>query len=262
MKLIWAILKNILRTVVVWGIVAALVFFAWNFFKKKRESRTFTVSFNQIEGLAKGAPIFSQGVKIGKVIDIFPLGNTNELVVKGLITDKNYSVPRGAIGANIVSDIEGGGGKFLEIQLRRGRADIESEHILLGATRPFENKSKGSIHRGKNPFTAKHAMRLMRDFFQMTVDSAEKMLAGLNSDDTQRYRDEISNAVNNTVTSLEYGTVKSDLTNKIHDLNRDIKKYEAGVDREADMKEIVNNQARALSNTIKSFGTLQDIYKR
>lgn len=257
MKLILAIIKNILKTVIFWGVIAALVFYAWNFFKKKRESRTFTVSFSQIEGLAKGAPIYSQGVKIGKVIDIFPLGNSTELAVKGLITDKNYSIPRTAIGASIVSDIEGGGGKILEIQSRLG--DIESEHILMGATRPF---SKHSINKGQNPFTAKHAMRLMRDFFQMSIDSAQRMLASLNSDEHKRYRDEITNAVNNTVTSLEYGTVKNDLKNKIHDLNRDIKKYEAGVDRETEMKEMINDKAQALSNTIKSFGTLQGIYKR
>ncbi|MDD9897524.1 MAG: MlaD family protein [Candidatus Melainabacteria bacterium] len=259
MKLILAIIKNILKTVIFWGIIAALIFYGWNFFKKKRESRTFTVSFSQIEGLARGAPIYSQGVKIGKVIDIFPLGNSTELAVKGLITDKNYSIPRTAIGANIVSDIEGGGGKILEIQSKLG--DLESEHILMGSTRPFAKKSQARINKGQNPFTAKHAMRLMRDFFQMSIDSAKVMLEGLNSDESKRYRDEISNAVNNTVTSLEYGTVKADLQNKIHDLNREIKDHEAGVDREEEIEEFVTNKAKALGNTIRSFGTLQDVYK-
>ena len=44
--------------------------FIWNIYKAKRESRTFISQFNNVEGLAKGAPIFSNGIEVGKVIKI------------------------------------------------------------------------------------------------------------------------------------------------------------------------------------------------
>ncbi|MDA0772863.1 MAG: MlaD family protein [Cyanobacteria bacterium] len=259
MKLIWAILKNILTTIIFWGIIAAIVFYGWNLFKKKREGRTFTVSFDHIEGLSKGAPIYTQGVKIGKVIDIFPLGNTTDLAVKGLITNKDYSVPSSAVGASIVSDIEGGGGKILEIQSRL--SSLEPEHILMGKKRAF-NKNGMTLAKAESPFTTKHAMRLMRDFFQMTKDSSMTMLKAFNSEKSERYREEVSNRVNNTITSLEYGTVKADVRNQIHELNKEIKDFEAGVDKEAQIEKAIQHSAQALSNTINSFGTLQSIYKK
>lgn len=260
MKLIWAIIKNLLTTVVIWGLVAVVAFYGWNFFKKKRESRTFTVSFSHIEGLSKGASIYAKGIKVGKVIDIFPLGNSTDLAVKGLITNKDYSVPNHAVGAKIVSDIEGGGGKILEIQTRL--SSLEPEHILMGNTRAFNKNSEITIAKGQNPFTAKHAMRLMRDFFQMSKDSSIKALKAFNSEESQRYREEVSNNINNTITSLEYGTIKSDVKNKIHDLNQEIKDHERGTNKEAEMQRIIEDKTQALKNTINTFGTLQDIYKK
>ena len=255
MGLLWAIIKNILSKIIFWGIVAALVFYGWNTFKKQRESRTFIVSFNAIEGLSRGAPIYAQGIKVGKVVDIFPLGNTNNVGVKGLITNKDFPTPKGALRTKIITNIESGGGQILEIE-------SVMEPLVAEYLNPtLEQLSSGNIPKGQSPLTVKHTYRLMRDFFQLTKDFAGGILKALSSPKSQEYGEKLSNTVNNTITSLEYGTLKQDVKNNIEDLNKDIRNYERNPNKKAKTQKILADKAKALQNTVSSFGTLQGIYK-
>ncbi len=255
MSLIWAIIKSILSKIIYWGIIVALIFFAWNTFKKQREGRTFIVSFNSIEGLSRGAPVYSKGIKVGKVVDIFPLGNTNTVGVKGLITNKDFPTPKGAIRAKIITNIESGGGQILEIEA--AMETLTAEYL----NPEVERLSTAKVTKGQSPFTVKHTYRLMRDFFQLTKDFAEEVLRSLSSPKSQEYRDKVSNTVSNTITSLEYGTFKQDIQNNIEDLNKDIKNYERSPNKEAKMQRSLQDKAKALQNTVSSFGTLQGVYK-
>jgi hypothetical protein len=229
-------------------VVAALLILGWNFYKEQRESRTFVVSFNNIDGLSKGAPIYSKGVRVGKVIRIFPLGNTNDVGVKGLITYKNYPNPKAGVRAKIINNIEGGGGKVLEI----GSLLDNSEEIQV---------RKEHISKGTDPQVLQHTMRLMQNFFQLSKDFANETLRALDSNQTQEYKDEIANGVKNTITSIEYGTLEQDLRNGVKRINKDIKDYEAKPDKGLEIQKAVQNQTKALRNTVESYGSLADVYK-
>ncbi len=234
--------------------IFGIIFFVWNHFKKQRESRTFIVSFNDVEGLSKGAPIYAKGIKVGKVIDIFPLGNTNSIGVKGLVTNKDFETPKGAVRAKIISNIESGGGRILEIE-------VVMENLTAEYLDPKMQLTGTKISKGENPFTTKHTFRLMRDFFQLTKDFCVDVVAGLNSNKTQEYGEKLSNTVNNTITSLEYGTLKHDIENNIEDLNKDIKNFERSENKEAKIQRALEDKAKALKNTVSAFGTLQGVYK-
>lgn len=254
MGLLWAIIKNILSKIIFWAVIAAVVFYGWNTFKRQRESRTFTVSFDNIEGLSRGAPIYAQGIKVGKVVDIFPLGNTNDVGVKGLITNKDFPTPKGAVRTKIVTNIESGGGQILEIE-------AVMEPLVAEYLNPtLEQLATGKVSKGQSPITVKHTYRLMRDFFQLTKDFAVGTLAALSSPKSQEYGEKLSNTVNNTITSLEYGTLKQDVKNNIEDLNKDIKNYERSPNKKAKTQKILADKAKALQNTVSSFGTLQGVY--
>lgn len=250
MALIWSILKGLINKLAFWFIIGAVIFYVWNNFKHKREARTFIVSFNNVEGLSRGAPIYARGIKVGKVIDIFPLGNTSDVGVKGLITHKDFPTPDGIVQARIISNIESGGGQILEIQsiLRPMRSE------RLGEREPL-------ISKGQSPFTAKHTLRLMKDFYQLTKDFCEQTIAALGSPQSQEYQQKLSNTVNNTVTSLEYGTVKQDVQNGIKDLNKDIRDFERNPDKDKVVKQNLENKAKALKNTVEAFGTLHSAYR-
>ena len=99
-------LKKILMFAIVFGIVVTV----WNFYKAKRESRTFISQFSNVQGLSKGAPIFSNGVEVGKIIKIFPIGNSNNVAVKGLITKDEFPSPRGSVNTRIITNFQDGVG--------------------------------------------------------------------------------------------------------------------------------------------------------
>ena len=107
MALIINFLLGMLKKILTFGVVFALIVFVWNLYKERREAKTFISQFSNVEGLAKGAPIFSNGIEVGKVIKIFAIGNSNNVAVKGLITNDNYPSPRGAIDTRIITNFKG-----------------------------------------------------------------------------------------------------------------------------------------------------------
>jgi hypothetical protein len=175
--------------------------------------------------------------------------------VKGLITNKDFPTPKGALRSKIVTNIESGGGQILEIESMM--EPLVAEYLNPG----LEKVSKKEISKGQSPITVKHTYRLMRDFFQLTKDFATGVLKALSSPKSQEYGEKLSNTVNNTITSLEYGTLKQDVKNNIEDLNKDIKDYERSPNKQARTQKALQDKAKALQNTISSFGTLQGVYK-
>lgn len=236
----------------IWGLIFAGIFWAWNTYKDKREARTFTISFHNVDGLAKGAPIYSKGVQVGKVIGIFPLGNSNNVGVKGLIVDKNFPAPGPGVSAKIITDIERGGAKILEIT-----NTIPRENATNSIGQSF-TKAAG---KGKNPYIIKHTVRLMRDFLQLSKDWANDTYKAFSSKESREYQEDVANSIENTITSMEHGTLKSDIQNKISNLNREIKSFEKDPKKEQKTQKLVEHKVKSLKNTLQSYKTLSDVYK-
>jgi hypothetical protein len=235
-------LQGIAKRLLTFFLIAAVAFGVWNYYKDKRERKTFVVSFNNIEGLRAGAPVYANGVKVGKVIKIFPVGNSNSVGVKCVITDKNFPSPKGKVNAKLITDYEDGGGKVVEIF-----------SMVAGA------RDSGT---GLNPYVSKYAVNLFRDFLQLSKDFAEMGVRALSSRDSNEYRENIEHNVQNTITSLEYGTLRQDIEHEIKDLNKSIKKFESRSpgDKEKDARKALESQVAALKKTTKTFGTLSDPY--
>lgn len=244
------IIKNLVSQLIVFGIVGYVAFVGWNMYKDKREARTFVTSFNDIEGLRKGAQVYSKGVLVGKVIQIFPLGNTGKLGVKAAITNKEYPAPQSAVDARIVTNYESGGAKVLEVDNLFTGKDSESIGVLV-------NKIKD----GQSPQLMKNSSRLMRNFFQLTKDWANDLYHTINTSKSKEYQENVTIALENTVTSIEYGTVKQDIKNSINTLNHDIREYEKKPDKAAKTQRMLETKAQALKNTVSTFGSLADVYK-
>jgi hypothetical protein len=257
MGLLINFLLGIVKKILTFGVVLGLIVFVWNVYKEKREARTFLSQFSNVEGLSKGAPIFSNGIEIGKVIKIFPIGNSNNVAVKGLITNESFPSPRGAVDTRIITNFKAGGGKALE--LRDNSYDSSIEQIGLRED-DFMDENK-DIKKAVNGTSMKVALRLMRDTFQMTKDFGIAILAGIDSKQTQKATREIENSVNNTITSLEYGTVEKDVKRVIEKLNDDIKDFEKKPNKEAIIEKNIKHQTTALRNTINSYANLSNTYK-
>ena len=239
------------------GVVFALIVFVWNIYKAKRESRTFISQFSNVEGLAKGAPIFANGVEVGKVIKIFPIGNSNDVAVKGLITKDEFPSPRGSINTRIITNFGSGGGKALE--LLDSIYDSELERIGLREDEFMDTKRR--VKKAINAPSMKVVLRIMRDTYQMTKDFAVSFLATINSEESKQYQHQMQNAVNNTVTSFEYGTVKQDVKHGIDNLNKEIQEFEEKPNKQAMVERALKDQATALKNTLDSYANLSNVYK-
>ncbi|MCE2928365.1 MAG: MlaD family protein [Candidatus Caenarcaniphilales bacterium] len=242
MAIIIEFLKGVLKKLVTLAVVASLAFWGWNTYKNKRESRTFIVSFNDVEGLTKGSPIYANGIKVGKVIQILPLGNTNSVGVKGLITSKDFPNPGSSVRARIINNIESGGGKILDV-------------VAMNVD------TKQALGKGENPYILKHTLRITRDFFQMSKDFSNDVYHLVSSKESESNKEKIENAVQNTVTSIEYGTVQNDIKNQMHHLNKEIKELEKNPNKKRKAEKEMENQAKALKNTLSSFGSLADVYR-
>ena len=250
MKLLFNILKNLVGQLIFFGLVGALALFAWNVYKDRREARTFVTSFSDIEGLRKGAQVFYNGVLVGKVIRIFPLGNTGQIGVKAVITDKDYPAPRSGVNARILTNYESGGGKILEV-----------DNLFSGIEEDVIHAFSNSPKKGEGSLLMKNSTRLMRNFFQLSKDWANDVWRMVNSREAKEYQENLAITLENTVTSFEYGTVKQDVKNSIEDLNKEIKKYEKQPDKAAKTQRVLESKANALKNTVKTFGSLADVYK-
>lgn len=250
MEAITSAIKKFLVKILTYATFAVILVLIWNFYKEQREAKTFVVSFRNVEGLAKGAPIYANGVKVGKIIRIFPLGNTSDIGVKGLITERNYPNPQAGVRAKIINNIEGGGGKVLEIG------------SLLDSREELEARKKSILSKGTESPVIGDTMRLMQNFFQLSKDFGNETLKALGSKQAEEYKENLANSVQNTITSVEYGTVKQDVSNGIERLNKEIKDYEHHPENKGrKLERVIQTQAKALENTVKSYGSLSDVYK-
>lgn len=226
------------------AIVLALVLFGWSMYRERREARTLILSFHNIEGLTKGAPVYVHGVRVGKVIQTFPMVNSNAVGIKILITDRKMPVPSYA-EARIITSIETGGGKVVELQ--NMTRTIESQRLNMT---------------GVAPITAAYMSRLMLDMFQMTKDFAIAGIQAISTPQADSYKSDLSNQVKNAITSVEYGTVKNDVSNEVRTLNRQIRNTELDPTKNDDLAKAIKHQAKALENTVKSMANVSDVYKQ
>lgn len=256
MGLLLNVLFGMIKKVLMFAIVFGIVVTVWNFYKAKRESRTFISQFNNVDGLTKGAPIFSNGIEVGKVIKIFPIGNSNDIAVKGLITKDEFPSPRGSINTRITTNFQDGGGKAVELL----DSVYESELERIGL-REDDFMSNKKFKKAINAPSTKVVLRIMRDTWQMAKDFAMSISANFNSQDSQEMQHQAQNAVNNTITSLEYGTVKQDVKRGIDNLNEKIRDFEEKPNKQAVVERTLRNQAMALKNTLDSYANLSNTYK-
>lgn len=257
MGLLLNVLMGMLKKVLMFAIVFAVVVTVWNFYKAKRESRTFISQFSNVEGLSKGAPIYSSGIEVGKVIKIFPIGNSNNVAVKGLITKDEFPSPKGSINTRITTNFQDGGGKAIELL----DSIYESELERIGLREDDFLTGKKKFKKAINGPSMKVVLRIMRDTFQMSKDFAISMMAALNSDESKTYQHHTQNAVNNAITSVEYGTVKQDLKHGIENLNEKIRDFEEKPNKQAVVERTLKNQALALRNTLDSYANLSRTYR-
>ena len=250
MKFILNLIKNLVGQLIFFGIAAYIALFFWNGYKAKREAKTFITSFSDIEGLRKGAQVFHSGLLVGKVIRIFPLGNTGQVGVKAVITDKDYPAPRAAVNARIVTNYESGGGKILEV-----------DNLFSGLEEDKIHQIAKRLNQGEGSQMMKNSTRLIRNFFQLSKDWANDMFRVIQSPESKQYQENVAVTLENTVTSFEYGTVKQDIKNSINDLNKEIRAYEKQPNKAAKTQRVLESKAQALKNTVKTFGSLADVYK-
>ena len=257
MALIVKFLMGMLKKVLTFAIVFAVIVFIWNIYKAKRESRTFISQFNNVEGLAKGAPIFSNGIEVGKVIKIFPIGNSNNVAVKGLITEDKYPSPKGSVHSRIITNFKGGGGKAVELL---GNSFDESQLERIGLKEEdFMHEKK--LKKALNTPSMKVVLRILRDTFQMSKDFALSLMAAFSSEESKTYQNNLKNSINNTITSIEYGTVRQDVKHGIERINDEIQNFEKKPNKEAIVERNLKSQAMALRNTLDSYANLSNVYK-
>ncbi len=242
--LIEAIKAFLFRIVLPATIFVALVLFGWTVFRERREARTLALSFHNVDGLTKGAPVYVHGVRVGKVIHMTPTLNSNSVSVKVLITDRKLPIPSYA-EARIITSIETGGGKVIELQ--NMTQTIESQRLSMQSV---------------SPLTAAYLGRLMLDTFQLTKDFAVETMQAMSSPQADNFKSDLSNQVKNAITSVEYGTVKKDVENEVRTLNHQIRNTELDPTKNDDMAKAIKNQAKALENTIKSLSNVSDVYKK
>ena len=246
-SVIGGLVKQVLNLI----IIAAIIFGGWNYYKAKREGRTFIVSFYNVDGLAKGAGVYAHGVEIGKVISVFPIGNSNRVGVKAMITKKDFPTPRGEIDAEIITNVESGGGQILELN-----------KISVVKNQPQSNKKFNDfINKGKNHVITKEASRLMLDIFQLSKDFGTDIYNMLSSKEASDYRDENLNSLNNAITSLEYGTLKTDVRSGIDKLNERIEKAAKHSEGDAYRKKQAAERYEAIENTVETLGGISNSYR-
>lgn len=245
MQLLWGIIRFFIKKVVSFLIILALVSFILNLFSHREDKRKFTISVDNISGLSRGAPVYLGGAKIGKVLKIFPIGNTEQVAIEGLITQKGLVLDKKDIQARIITDVEGGGGQVLEI----------TQFHLLNNPNKHSNNSQVS-------YITKYATRLLLDTLQLTKDFANESIVYLNRQETQEYKAKLEESVKNTVTSIEYGLIQDDIQKGIKDINNKIRKVEEEKEENPNsIKEALADQIEALKNTLSSFNTVSDVYK-
>ena len=245
MQLLWGILKFFIQKVISLLLVIALVYFLWNLFSHREDKRKFAISVTNISGLSRGAPVYLGGAKVGKVLKIFPLGNSDQVAIEGIITQKGLVLEKENIQARIITDVEGGGGQVLEI----------TQFNLKGQRSRSGTSSQVS-------YITKYASRLLLDTLQLTKDFANESIDYLNRQETLEYKQKLEASVKNTVTSIEYGLVQDDIKQSIKNINNKIKSVEQEKERNpASIQEALANQIDALKNTLSSFNTVSDVYK-
>ena len=76
-------------------------------------------------------------LKSGKVLKIFPIANTDQVAIEGLVTQKGLVLDKNDIQARIITDVEGGGGQVLE---------ITQFHLLNNPNKRNSHNSQGLIY--------------------------------------------------------------------------------------------------------------------
>lgn len=251
MQLIANLIKSIFFKLVTIGILAFGGAYLWNKFQDRRDARTFTVNFYNVDGLSRGARVYFNGVAVGKVINIFPLMNSGSVGVKVLITNKEFPLPDAGSGVRIINDIEGGGRKILELN----NVKTAANKIQIGA------KMGDRKFNTEEPLLLQNASRLMLDFMQLSKDYANDFIKVMSSDDALKYQHEIQNSLTNVISSVEYGTVEQDLKQQISSLNKKLKQAERKDPHNIKTKMALLNQLDALKNTLSALNTASDVYK-
>ena len=241
---IFGTITSVIKKLALPAIMILAAIMGWNYFQNKREQKTFTLSFFNVDGLSKGAPVMMHGANVGKVIKISPLSNSNAVAVKVLITQPDFRVPGFGTEARIVNSIETGGGKIVD--LLRVQRSLKGEKIR---------------YKTVSALSFKHASKVMFDLAQLTKDFSSDILRQLEKnkkkDDTSA---DLGNAITNVVSSVEYGTIKKDVSNQIQSLNRKIRDSESNPNGDFRQKQNMKYRIESLKNTLRTFNPVSDAY--
>lgn len=98
---------------IIWILIISLVIFGIRYhnYKEKKELKTYQIFLQDVDGIIVGSPVRMMGVPIGHVENVKIVGDT--VYVKFILSDKNTSIPKGAI---VTVEFNGlGGSKSIEI---------------------------------------------------------------------------------------------------------------------------------------------------
>ena len=237
------LVKKIVSKLIFLAVVVSLAFFAWGQFQKTKRSRVFTVTFTNTESLNRGAAVYASGSIVGKVLNISPMVNSEEIAVDILITKNDFPIPSSGTNVEIISSSERGGSKAIELT-----------NIVT--------KGKGKIKAKPNP-SYDYILRTTGEAFQISKDFALDTMKFLGSPTAQQYKKNLENSLNGVVTSLEHGTIKKDLEKQLANLNQKAEEIEAndkGLLSEKDKKALLD-QLEATKKTLQSTISVSDLYK-
>lgn len=234
--------KNLIGKLLLPFILVFVAGYVFKLYKSNRAERSFTLSFENIDGLNKGAPVYALGTIVGKVVGTFPIRNERKIGVNIMITKDDFPLPGKGTSVAIVPSLHRTGSKVIEIK-----------NIKL---------SKEGQLKVEEPKLHDHIFALMLDVLQITKDFAVASIKMITSPQSKKYAKDAQRTIKDITTSIEFGTVKDDLKVQLSKANQMIEGAESkgGIIGYKEKRALMN-QVKAARNTLESLSGATDYYK-
>lgn len=117
---------------IIWILIISLVIFGIRYhgYREKKELKTYQIFLQDVDGLIVGSPVRMMGVPIGYIEKIRIVGDN--VYVKFIMTDKDTSLPKGAIATVEFNGL--GGSKSLEIYPPTSQSLAQNKLIVVRST--------------------------------------------------------------------------------------------------------------------------------
>ncbi len=231
-------LKNLIKSIIFPALVLALLFYTWSVYQKDRGTRSFAVSFNKIEGLEKGAPVFAMGALVGKVISTKAMLNEDKIGVKILITKDGFPTPKAGTEARIVPSLQRSGANVVE--LMNIQVDEEGEGKAI------------------EPLPHDMIMRTTKDLMLTTKDFTMDVIRFMGSPQAKEYQSDLDKQIKGLIHAIEQGDYKGQAKLQLKKLNELAKDSQRNKGRS---KVSIEKQLKAIKKSLNSAVSVSDVYK-